>query len=361
MSGVGYANYMSEKYAKEKAAKNNSNVWRGINAGESIMGPDGLRMVGGGTNQYGQQRPGTVLMRNEAGELSDRFLQTMSPEYLALQQKAMTEGDTESATLAREMQGLADTQQRDTMSAQAASALTGGMQNLAMRGGAGQGSRERLNRDISRNLMAGTQGIGRDSRMANLAISQQDEQMKNSLLAQTGQVGQQIQEGNIGRLQQDIRDQNIGAHNQYKEDMQAYGAIQSGNAQARASSGGGGTVICTAFKKRGLISDEDKKASSEFGQKILLEDCETGGHSFKAYNLFLGRLISFVDRNKSFEKPFRLFFKPFVEHVSGRENLKGKLTLIAGRFLCDNLFYFTKSYRKSIKRLSKKESEACHC
>lgn len=238
--------------------------------GSNIVAPgdDGLMRVEGGINRYGEARPDTVLMRDAEGNLDDRFLQTMSPEYLALQQKGMAEGDTRGAELARQMQGMQDVQQRDVMNAQAQSALTGGMQNLAMRGGAGIGSRERLNRDVGRQLMAGSQGIGRDSRMANLAISQQDEQMKNELLGQVGGVSQKIDEGNISRLQQDIRDQNIAAGNIYSEDMQAYGAQKSAEASSAAACFTAGTEFLMADGTYKNIEDIDLGDNLVDGGKV---------------------------------------------------------------------------------------------
>ncbi len=232
-------------------------------AGQMVVGPDGLMRVAGGLNRYGEERPDTVLMRDESGNLDERFTQTMTPEYLALQQKAMTEGDTRSAQLARERQGIMQQGAMDSLQKQASSALTGGMQNLAMRGGAGMGSRERLNRDISRQLMGGNQGISRDGRLANLAISQQDESMKNQLLGQVGQVGQMIQEGNINRLQQDIRDQNLSGQNIYGEDMQAFAADKSADAQAKAA--------CFTGETSFLMEDGSEKPIIfiKLGEKLL--------------------------------------------------------------------------------------------
>ncbi|MFQ6611371.1 MAG: hypothetical protein ACE5D7_11330, partial [Fidelibacterota bacterium] len=69
-----------------------------LNSGNIMsVGNQGYMTVGGGTNRYGQARPGTVLMRGADGNLDPRFVQTMSPEFQMLQQKAMTEDDTEAA------------------------------------------------------------------------------------------------------------------------------------------------------------------------------------------------------------------------------------------------------------------------
>lgn len=204
------------------------------NFGEMSTNDNGYQTIGGGINRYGEARPDTALMRNADGQLHDDFRMSMGSAYQNLQDKAMTEGDTQSATLARQQQDLMAQQSKDALNRQSGTQLASGMQNLAMRGGAGIGSRERMNRDVSRNQMSGMQGIGQENRLANLGISMQDEAMKNSLLGQVGQNQQMIQEGNIGRLQSDLNTQNLALHNLYSEDMQALGAQQSAAAQAAA-------------------------------------------------------------------------------------------------------------------------------
>lgn len=208
---------------------------------ETTIGSDGLLQVFGGNNMYGQARPDTILMRGADGSLDPRFTQTMSPEFQKLQAMGMAEGDTEAAQLAREQQGLMHQSSMDSLQKQSSSALAGSMRNLAMRGGAGTGSRERMNRDVTRGLMAGNQGINKENRLANLAISQQDQTMKNQLMGQTGMIGQQIEEGNINRLAQDVQNQNMANQNMYSEDMSAFGAQKSADAQAAASCFSGDT------------------------------------------------------------------------------------------------------------------------
>lgn len=236
-----------------------------LNSGQVMtMGDQGYMTVGGGTNRYGQARPGTVLMRDQEGNLDPRFVQSMSPQMQALSDKAMTEGDTVAAQLARERQGIMAQASQDALQRQGASALAGGMRNLAMRGGAGIGSRERLNRDIARGLMTGQQGIGRENRLANLAISSQDEAMKNQLLGQTGMVAQKVEEANINRLQQDILNQNLAAQKLYEEDMRAFAAQKSSQAQAAAACFIAGTEF--------LMADGSYKAIEEIELKDHMVD-----------------------------------------------------------------------------------------
>ena len=201
----------------------------------TVAGDDGLAVVPGGKNKYGIVRPDTVLMRDAEGNLDPRFQQSMSPEFLALREKAMATGDSEAARLAREQQNVMAQAQRDQLQKQAGSGVAMAMRNLGMRGGASTGARERIQRGMGRDLMAGQQGIGRENRLANLAISQQDEAMKNQLLGQVGMTAQKVEEANINRLQQDVTNQNLAAQKMYEEDMKAYAAQKGASAQASAA------------------------------------------------------------------------------------------------------------------------------
>jgi len=201
----------------------------------TVAGDDGLAVVPGGRNKYGIVRPDFTLMRDASGSLDPRFQQTMSPEFMAMREKAMASGDTESARLARERQNIMAQAQRDQLQQQAGSNVAMAMRNLGMRGGSSAGARERIQRDMGRSLMSGQQGVGRENRLANLAISQQDEAMKNQLLGQSGTIAQKIEEANINRLQQDVTNQNIAAQKMYEEDMRAYSAQKGAQAQASAS------------------------------------------------------------------------------------------------------------------------------
>lgn len=197
----------------------------------------GLMRVGGGVNQYGQARPGHLLLRDQSGNLDPRFVETMGESFSAMKEKAMTEGDTRAAQLAREQQGIMRSADVDRMRQMQATGVTQGMRNLAMRGGVGQGSRERLMKDATRAGLRGMQGIGRENRLANLQISAQDEAMKNQLLAKTGMAEQTLQSANINRLAGDIQNQNLASQAYYKEDMAAFGAKETAKAQRRSSGG----------------------------------------------------------------------------------------------------------------------------
>ena len=206
----------------------------------SDAGGSGFMGITGGINRYGEDRPDHLLLRGADGNLDPRFQASMGESFEALKAKGMTEGDTKSAMLARQAQEHMRQQSVDQMRGMQASGVTQGMRNLAMRGGVGTGSRERLMRDATRQGMRGMQGIGRENRAANLQISQADEAMKNQLLQGIGGVEQGIQSQNIKLLAQDIASQNMAAQNMYGEDMKALGAIETGKAQASAGKSSGG-------------------------------------------------------------------------------------------------------------------------
>lgn len=210
--------------------------------GEIIQnaGGSGFQGIAGGVNRYGEARPDQILLRGADGNLDPRFRASMGESFQALKDKGMTEGDTKSALLARQAQEQMRQQSVDQLRGMQSSGVTQGMRNLAMRGGVGTGSRERLMRDATRQGMRGMQGIGRDNSMANLQISQADEAMKNQLLQGIGGVEQGIQGQNIKMLAQDIAAQNMGRQNMYGEDMRALGAIETGKAQAAAGQSSGG-------------------------------------------------------------------------------------------------------------------------
>jgi hypothetical protein len=234
-------NYSSQISSQGKTISDLQNQLKALN--ESIANKysvdenTGLLNIGGSANRYGQYRPDYLTLRDESGQLADQFQMGLGDSFSALKDKAMTEGDTEAARLAREQQGIMKQADVDSLRQLQATGVNQGLRNLAMRGGVSTGSRERLMRDATRQGLKGFQGIGRENRLANLNISQQDEAMKNSLLGQVGGVEQMVQEGNIGRLATDIQNQNQYKQGVYSDDMAAYGAQQQAKAQRKASSG----------------------------------------------------------------------------------------------------------------------------
>lgn len=231
------------------------------------VGTDGLLNTGASVNRYGIMRPGSTLLRNEAGELDSRFESQMGEEYQMLRDKAMTEGDTKAAQIAREQQAALTGTQMDQMRQMSGTGQQQAQRQMAMRGGLGGGARERMAAGSAQNLMTGLQGIGGADRQAQMSISAQDEASKNALLGQVGGVSQGIQDTNISRLIGDIQQQNQTSQNVYKEDMSAYGAIKSAEAQARAACFDGDTEV--------VMSDNTKKKIKDI---IIGDMVKVGGY-----------------------------------------------------------------------------------
>jgi len=369
--------------------------------GATFATDDGLRKIEGGQNMYGMDKADTMLMRDDDGNLAERFRETegdslgaikeygntlgedidprlmvgMGDSFNALKDKAMSEGDSTWASQQRVKQ-LGDIDSSSSQSVQ------NNLANMAMKGGAGGGSAERMLANAGNSAMMQKQS-------ANAGISAQDESMKNQLLSQVGGVEQNINAGNaaafgndinrkLGALQtgaqveQDINKsntatlrgdldrQNMAAAANYKQDVSAWGAKQSADGQRAASSGGGGggmSVICTAFNKRGLLNEEDYEASTKFGLDLLEKDHKNGTHSFASYMFFMSKFVKLMDKNRLVDKIAQIVFKPFVKHTAGKKNLLGFLTLKTGELITTTLYPFTDEYKvKKLKQLRRKQA-----
>lgn len=196
----------------------------------------GLLKVAGGRNRYGELRPDYTLMQSAPGELDPRFKDSLGSAYQSMLDKSLTQGDTEAARLAREQQSLMSGQARNNISSQTAGQVAQARGNLAARGGLRSGAAERLGMQGMNANMAANQAQTAQNQQANLGISMQDEAMKNQMLQQAGNAQQNVQGSNVNRLQQDVTNQNLQQFGLYSEDMAAFAAQQSANAQASANS-----------------------------------------------------------------------------------------------------------------------------
>ena len=174
-------------------------------------------------------------MRDSEGLLRPEFQGSLGSSYSALRDKGMTEGDTRSAGLMRDLSNQQAMNQKDIAQRMNASGVSKATDQLAMRGGLRSGAAERLAGQGQRGLMRDVQNIGRQQGLDNLNISLQDEQMKNQLLGKVAPAEQMVQEGNINRLQQDLSQQNRFKQNQYDTDKRAWASGMTANAQIGAA------------------------------------------------------------------------------------------------------------------------------
>jgi len=195
--------------------------------------------IKGGSSPAGFDRPDYVMMRDPAtGQLHENFQLGMGDSYGALKDKAMTVGDTPWAQMMREKVALDKAQQMGSAVTQGQGQVSGARNRLAMTGGLTRGASERLESGGIGNLMRARQEVGRGANLNNLNISLQDEENKNQMLGQIGGVEQKIQGGNVGNLMRDIASENEMSRSNYAEDMGAWGAAQSGQAQVDAAKAG---------------------------------------------------------------------------------------------------------------------------
>ena len=233
------SSFNSSKPSAEKIAEDARIAGIEANQGNLYAGDGQTASIGGGVNRYGEERPDFLTQRDVDGNLGSQFTSTMGDSYSALRDKANAQGDTQWASLQR--QGLQDSygHQMGDLQQQNATGQAQARSSMAMRGGLGGGSRERLASQGALNTMMGQQGLGRDLASNNLNLSIQDEEMKNSALSTLGGVEQGIQSANIGRLGDDISNQNAFQGGMYSEDMKAFAAEKSADAQAAAADSGG--------------------------------------------------------------------------------------------------------------------------
>jgi len=284
-------------------------------------GDDGLLRIAGGKNRYGEVRPDFTTMQGTPGQLAEQFKESLGPSYAALQQKALAEGDTRGAQLARERQGLMSAQAMDQAARQQAGAGAQARSALAMKGGLTGGAAERLAQAGQSGLMRARQMQNTQDQMAGLQISAQDEAMKNQLLGQTGQAEQMVGGRNIDRLQKDIENQNKQRFGIYREDMQAYGAQQSANAQRAAADSG--CIITTVLNETKEWTDKQKLKAVIWCRRTHHDGSLRGKMWVDGYHNWGGRFATVMRKNKPFRKVCKFLTQKFVSHVTGKKNLIG--------------------------------------
>lgn len=149
----------------------------------------------------GSVAAGTV----NAGQLDLNALASDTRALDAMRERAMSQGDSAWMKAQLEKQGLEELSARDMAAQQAMSGGVLARSALAMKGGLGGGSSERIAMQMGRDMNAARQGIGRAGQMDRLNLAIADDQTKQALLAQTS--GLDLQHG---AQRQDMSKFNIG-------------------------------------------------------------------------------------------------------------------------------------------------------
>ena len=204
----------------------------------------------------------------------------------ALKQQAFAQGDSPWAKMMLAKQRQEQLAGGDVAAKQGLQALSQGQSQLAMSGGLSAGARERMARGGSRDLMLAKQNIARQGIGDRLNIGSQDIDRKQSLLSDFANAENTAQQQNITRQTQDVGSLNDFNAQRYAENMKAWGAEQTANAQRQAAGSGGGCFVGSTLV---FMADGSEKPINT----IVLNDVLLGG----------GKVIGVV----SYGGPFELY------------------------------------------------------
>lgn len=157
----------------------------------------------------------------------------------ALKEQAFSQGESPWAKMQLQKQQMEQQNARGAAGRQAMQASAQAQSGLARMGGLGGGARALLAKQGARDALMAQQGVSREGMGQRLGIQAEDLNRKQGLLSQFGNTEVQGQQFNIGQSTGDIKNRAMFDANRYNQQMQAWGAQQSANAQ-RAAAGGGG-------------------------------------------------------------------------------------------------------------------------
>lgn len=171
-----------------------------------------------------------------------------------IRQMSMQAGPSDWAQSAYAKQGLGETDQMNAARNQSAGAQAQSLNALMMQGGLSSGARERIGNQSDRAQLMASQNVGRQGQLDRAGIDVQDQTNKNQYLNQAAGYDYQdaglaqqnriydngINQANITAAIGEVGNQRAFDQNQYNQQMQAWAANKSADAQKNASSGGGG-------------------------------------------------------------------------------------------------------------------------
>lgn len=177
----------------------------------------------------------------QTGELLSQYAfdPTKSEAFSRQRAQALDQGPSEWAKLQTQRQQMEEQNQRDIANKQAQQGISQATSSLARMGGMGGGARNRMALQGAKDLMFQGQNISRQGMADRMGIATQDEQTRQNLLNQVSGTELQGQQTNLATLGTDITRKAAFDANRYNQQMSAWGAKQTADAQ-RAASGGGG-------------------------------------------------------------------------------------------------------------------------
>lgn len=267
------------------------------------IGPDGqpiqpayasLRNADGTLNQAYSAKPGDNLY--DTAIALDNVKLTALPQ---LSNYANSTSPSPWAQVATQQQKLGEAQQKDQAQNSGAQAAASAWNQLAMNGGVSGGQTERIVNSSALNTANNAATIGAQGQAARLGITATDDQNKLSTLqalpsqqlAEANLLGQAKERDinqtnatnnlNLGTLIGDVQGQNAYNSNTYNQQMQAWGANKTAQAQA-ASSGGGLTWICSVVSIKNPFTKKEWKTLAS-----AKEYCKTAAP--EAYEWYFGK------------------------------------------------------------------------
>lgn len=239
-----------------------------------------------------------------------------NPALTELNTEAMRTGPSKAANLMNlesDRQGLIS---RDNNAQTAGGNAAKARADLAARGGLSSGARERvemnanndvlnLNQKSDQQVQANKAQIGindEQNRLGQLQTSAADKTSANMF-----DIGNQITEGN-----------QVNAYNQnlYNQQMTAYGANQTANAQVQAASQGGSSFICTALREAGLMTDRESLRMTRFMLGAILSRAD-----FFAWYFSRGKGAIEMAKRQNFD--FSLIKEQYVDQILATEKEHG--------------------------------------
>lgn len=197
--------------------------------------------VSGIEAESGIRMPGYEGTRDAQGNLKANF--KFDPYAGAETQKLKAEADSTSpspwAQMQLQNQGIEQQNAKDAAMKSGQQALSMGNANMMRFGGQSNGARERMGSQSLRDILSAKQDVSRQGIEQRGAINSQDLQRKQDLTGQLAAQEGQAQAANIGTMSTDVNNLAQFNANKYAQQMQAYGASKSANAQAKAANSGG--------------------------------------------------------------------------------------------------------------------------
>jgi hypothetical protein len=158
-------------------------------------------------------------------------------------------------------QEIEQSQGRDQAAKAQAQGLAQAQSNLMRQGGLSSGARTRMAMQGARDLALDQQRVNAQGISQRLGIQEQDLGRKENLLKGFGDAESAAQEKNIGRMTDDLRAGSAFDMERYGQQMGAYGAAKTAEAQRAAASQSSGKCFLETTKV--LMNDMTEKPMSE--------------------------------------------------------------------------------------------------